>query len=76
MEEMELAESQSPSVNNKGPEYSENDSPPDSNKNHGLLNRQRFIKDETVIARFGKRQQFQVSITLSSKVEIIKKFLC
>ena len=42
-------------------EMTDSHSPPELNdKRHGFLSRQRFVKDETVLARFGKRQQLRV----------------
>lgn len=61
---MELAESHSPLGNDKGPSYSETNSPPDKDKRPGFFGRQQFVKDEAVIARFGKRQQLRVSASL------------
>jgi len=42
-------------------ELAESQSPPDNDKSPGFYDRQRTIKDESVIARFGKRQQLHVS---------------
>lgn len=62
--EMELAESHSSPPNDKGPTFSEISSPPENDKRPGLFNRQRTSKDESVIARFGKRQQLRVGALL------------
>ncbi len=46
-------------------EFAEIPSPPDNDKSPGFYDRQRTIKDESVIARFGKRQQLHVSAPLN-----------
>ena len=53
-------------------EMTNSHSPPEmEDKRHGFFSRQGFVKDETVLARFGKRQQLRVRVSVTVVIAMI-----